>query len=142
MHFGSWEVELEKDPSNIKGEFLSILSRFSNPHPYSFIPFEGLCDSLPRNLKPLNLNPSLSTNLFEKGTKEGSHSSDISKYNFRPHTNVNGTFKGRYEGALGNLEEEDPNSWKRGRKYYLSIAQKQANLKVKSGRQQYFNRDL
>jgi hypothetical protein len=45
----------------------------------------------------------------------------------RPHNKGNGTFKGRFEGGLGHLDEKNPKARQRGRKYYLSIAHKQAN---------------
>jgi hypothetical protein len=78
-------------------------------------------------------NPKL---IFEvgKASWDSSHP-ESSKYNLRPISKGFLDFPGKVVGGLGFIDEKKQNPNQRGRKYYMSMAQKQASSQVRCGKQ-------
>jgi hypothetical protein len=67
---------------------------------------------------------------------EGSPSSETYKYNLKPCNKGQWFFSRGTKGGVGQLDEKIPKTSLRDGKSCLSIAHKQANSKIRSGRQQ------
>jgi hypothetical protein len=114
-------------------DFLPNLSGIKGATPPTLIPLDVLGGPPPQATKTSKNSPGLS---LDKETHSGSQTSETFKYNLRSRSRGAPIFSGGIAGGLGTLETIDSKpSLERGKKSLISLAQKQANSKVRSGRQ-------